>query len=115
MFLNHLSKLDKKFNLDLSINNDTIEIHKKFIEKIPQLKTQNRCRDIITAIIEEKSILIENIDVVEEAYIYSWIETTYKNILAPLTNTFFKNTKDIVEYIKWYPTFYHGMNPTLPK
>lgn len=115
LFLNHLSKLDKKFNLDLSINDDVIEIHKKFIEKIPQLKTQNRCRDIITAIIEEKSILIENIDVVEEAYIYSWIETTYKNILAPLTNTFFKNTKDIIEYIKWYPTFYHGMNPTLPK
>ena len=115
LFFNHLSKLDEKFNLDLSINDEAIKIHREFIEKIPQLKTQNRCRDIITAIREKKSILIENIDVIEEAYIYSWIETTYKNILAPLTNTFFKNTKDIIEYIKWYPTFYHGMNPTLPK
>ena len=115
LFFDHLSKLDKKFNLNLSINDDAIKIHQEFIEKIPQLKTKNRCRDIISAIKEEKLLSIENIDLIEEAYIYSWIETTYKNILAPFTNAFFKNTKDIMEYIKWYPKFYHGMNPTLPK
>ena len=114
LFFNHLSNLDKQFNLGLSIDSSAIKIHNEFIEKIPQLKTRNRCRDIISAIKEEKSMLIENIDIVEEAYIYSWIESTHRNILAPFTNSFFKNTKDIVEYIRWYPHFYHGMNPTLP-
>ena len=55
-----------------------------------------------------------NLDIIEEAYIYSWIETSYKNVLAPFTNSFFKRTADINDYIKWYPHFYHGMNPTLP-
>ena len=114
MFFNQLEILNEKFNLDLSLDNDAKDIHKEFMEKLPQLKTRNRCEDIISAIKEKKSIPILNLDIVEEAYIYSWIETSYKNVLAPFTNSFFKRTEDINEYIKWYPHFYHGMNPTLP-
>ena len=66
------------------------------------------------AIKEKRDIPILNLDIIEEAYIYSWIETSYKNVLAPFTNSFFKRTADINDYIKWYPHFYHGMNPTLP-
>ena len=114
LFLEHLLNLDKRFGLDLDLNEDAVNLHKEFMEKIPQLKTKDRCMNIISAIRNKETMEISDIDVVEEAYIYSWIETTHRNILAPFTNSFFKNTKDITEYIKWYPHFYHGMNPTLP-
>ena len=114
-FFEQMSKLNEKFNLHLKLDAEAQDIHNSFIENIPQLKTLHRCTKIITAIENNKSLLIPNLDLVEEAYIYSWIETTHRNILAPFTNTFFKNTKEITEYIEWYPHFYHGMNPTLPK
>ena len=32
----------------------------------------------------------------------------------PLVNNFFQNTKDILEYITYYPKHYKAMNPNLP-
>jgi hypothetical protein len=113
-FFNQLKILNEKFSLDLFLGNDAKDIYEQFIEKMPQLKTRNRCENIISAIKEKRDIPILNLDIIEEAYIYSWIETSYKNVLAPFTNSFFKRTADINDYIKWYPHFYHGMNPTLP-
>jgi len=113
-FFYQMSKLNEKFNLHLQLGHEAQEVHNNFIENIPQLKTFHRCTEIITAIKNNESLPINDLDLVEEAYIYSWIETNYHNILSPFTNTFFKNTKEIIEYIKWYPHFYHGMNPTLP-
>lgn len=115
LFFYHIKNLNNQFNLNLDLGKDASKLHRKFIEQIPQLQTIDRCEKIISALENNEVMEIPNIDVIEEAYIYSWIETKNKNILAPFTNFFFKNTRDIIEYIKWYPHFYHGMNPTLPK
>ena len=32
----------------------------------------------------------------------------------PLSESFFKNTDEIMEYIKYYPEHYKAMNPNLP-
>ncbi len=114
-FIEQINLLDKKFRLDLHIDDDAIDIHRQFISLIPQLQTQDRAKRIIQKIKSNENIEISDIDVIEEAYIYSWIETTHRNILAPFTNKFFSSTGEILEYIKWYPHFYHGVNPTLPK
>jgi len=113
-FFNEIHKLNDRFDLKLKLDVESQNVYRSFINNIPQLKTFNRCKDIITAIENNKLLPINNLDLVEEAYIYSWIETRYRNVFAPFTNTFFKNTKEILEYIEWYPHFYHGMNPTLP-
>ena len=114
-FFEQIKIIDEKFKLDLKLDDSSVALHQEFISLLPQLKTRYRARDIITAIKENKNIDIQGLDLVEEAYIYSWIETTHKNIFAPFTNRFFTNTQEIIDYIKWYPHFYHGMNPTLPK
>ena len=103
-----------QFYLQLELGAEARKVHKDFLNNISELKTIDRCKNIIKAIENKESIEIKGLDLVEEAYIYSWIETTYKNVLAPFTNSFFKTTSDILDYIKWYPHFYHGMNPTLP-
>jgi len=114
-FFKQIQTLNTKFNLSLSLNENIIFVHNEFIKNIKQFPTKNRCKNIIEHLKNKKPLEIENIDIVEQAYIYSWIETTHQNILAPFTSSFFKNTNDILNYIKWYPHFYHGMNPTLPK
>ena len=113
-FFEQIKIIGEKFKLDLKLDDSSVALHQEFIDLLPQLKTRYRARDIITAIKENKDIDIQEVDLIEEAYIYSWIETTHKNILAPFTNRFFANTKEIIDYIHWYPHFYHGMNPTLP-
>ena len=115
LFFEECKIINEKFKLDLSLGEDAVKIHQEFIELHEQLKTRYRANDIITAIEENKNVTIQGLDLIEEAYIYSWIETTNKNILAPFSNKFFTSTKEIIDYINWYPHFYHGMNPTLPK
>lgn len=114
LFMQQMEMLDKKFKLELLLGEDAVEIHKKFLSLFPQLKTQYRAKDITSAIKQGNNITIPKIDLIEEAYIYSWIETSYPNVLTPLTNTFFISTNEIMQYIDWYPKFYHSRNPTLP-
>lgn len=113
-FLDEMQKLNSKFNLQLDLGAEAKQVHTDFLNNIPQLKTIDRCDNIIQAVKNNTVMEIKGLDLVEEAYIYSWIETTFKNILAPFTNNFFKDTGEILDYIHWYPHFYHGMNPTLP-
>ena len=54
------------------------------------------------------------IDIVEQAYLSSYIEQNYEFICVPNTNYFFQNTKEILDWIEWYPQHYKAMNPNLP-
>lgn len=114
-FIEHLNILGKKFQLELELDHQIIDLHEKFMDLLPQLKTKDRAANVIDAINEGKNVTTDNLDLIEQAFVYSWMETKYKNILAPFTNKFFSSTAEIKNYIKWYPHFYHGMNPTLPK
>ena len=51
---------------------------------------------------------------VEQAYLYAKLEETNNFITMPLSESFFKNTDEIIEYIKYYPEHYKAMNPNLP-
>ena len=84
-FLDEMQKLNSKFNLQLDLGAEAKQVHTDFLNNIPQLKTIDRCDNIIQAVKNNTVMEIKGLDLVEEAYIYSWIETTFKNILAPLT------------------------------
>jgi len=85
-----------------------------FIRNIKQYDTRHRCEKIIEALQNNENININDIDNVEQAYISAWIEKNYRFVTIPLTNNFFKNTKEILDWIEWYPQFYKAMNPNLP-
>ena len=50
----------------------------------------------------------------QEAYLYAKLEEENDYVIMPLVNNFFQNTKDILEYITYYPKHYKAMNPNLP-
>ena len=55
------------------------------------------------------------LDIVEQGYLYAWIEKNNDYIQTPLTRNFFVDTNEILEYIKVYPNHYKAMNPNLAK
>ena len=100
--------------MKILVDKNSYDIYDQFQNRIQNFGTRDRCKKIIDALENKDNIPITDIDLIEEAFLNSWIETTHRNILAPFTNDYFKTTKEILDYIRWYPHFYHGMNPTLP-
>ena len=113
-FFKHVESANQKFDLQILVDQDAYNVYDQFQNRIQKFTTRDRCGKIIKALNNQENIPITDIDLIEEAYINSWIETTHKNILTPFTNDYFKTTKEILDYIRWYPHFYHGMNPTVP-
>jgi len=75
----------------------------------------NLAFDIIDILSTENDIDIPQLDVSVEGFLYAHIEKIVPFIQMPLTNYFFKNTKEIKEYISCYPHHYKAMNPNMPK
>ena len=78
-------------------------IRKEFIE------TLKLCKQI-----DKKEISdIPKFLVVFEAYIYAHIEKNLIDKILPLTNYFFKNTKEIYDFLEYLPNWYKIKNPNI--
>jgi len=113
-FMKRMSHIDKILNLQLDLGEQAKSLHIEFLNRISLYKTFNRVNDIIDAIRVEENFDCCNLDLVEQGFLYAWIENNYKFIVAPNVRDFFKNTEEIIEYIKFYPDHYKAMNPNLP-
>lgn len=113
-FYKEIDILNVKLNLQLILDESSEEIFTTFQNKIEQLPTRFRCQEIIESLKNKKYYDLSQIDTVEQAYLSSYIEQNYEFILVPNTNCFFKNTKEILDWIEWYPQHYKTMNPNLP-
>lgn len=108
-----LQKLDNMFNLNLSL--EGIEtVHLEFLKRNKILQTQKNTEVVLDAIKENTNIEFPPLDVIQQAFVYAELERTYDFITMPLVETFFKNTKEVLDYINLYPTHYKAMNPNLP-
>jgi hypothetical protein len=117
-FLNKMKQISDKLNLDLDLGKKAKATHLEFLSVLfIDSKTLDRANKIIENIKENNDINIDcgNLDIVEEGYIFAWIEKNYAFIQCPLRDNFFKNTSEIKRYLKHYPNHYKAMNPNLPK
>lgn len=109
-----LQTLDKVFDLDLNFD-DFAHIHENFISRNKILQTHANTDLVLDAVNENRNIPIPQLDIIQEAYVYAQLERQYDFITMPLTEDFFKNTKEIIDYVRLYPQHYKAMNPNLPK
>jgi hypothetical protein len=91
----------KQFTIDL----DFKQLHEEFLKRNRSLQDYIQANAVIDAVKTSKCIEIENFSVVGEASVFYELEKYYFNI--PFFNLvdFFKNTGDIIDYIKYYPDF----------
>ena len=109
-----LMKLDDIFNLDLDLDG-LEEIHRIFTDKNKILQTQKNTEYVLKSIDSNSYVEIPNLDIIQEAYVYAKMEKKYDFIQMPLTENFFKNTEELINYVNFYPEHYKAMNPNLPK
>lgn len=110
---NELTKLNLKYKLKLDLNKIT-DVYDAFVKSNKILQTHSIVDTILEAVTSKKNILIPELDVFQEGYLYAKLEQNNDFILMPMINNFFINTQDIIEYIEYYPEEYKAMNPNLP-
>jgi len=113
-FIDTIKKCNDHFNLQIDINNECLTFYNEFYNRLQLINTKDRYKEIILAIKNKEDYDISKIDTVEQAYISAWIEKNYDYILVNLPNYFFKNTLEIIDWIKHYPEHYKAVNPNLP-
>ena len=91
----------KQFTIDL----DFKQLHEEFLKRNKSLQDYMQAKAVIDAVKISECIEIENLSVVGEASVFYQLEKHHFNI--PFFNlvNFFKNTRDIIDYIKYYPDF----------
>lgn len=114
LFFKNIKQVSERFSLDIEFDTGAENIYDLFIKNIKQYNTRHRCKNVIKILQNNKNVNIDDLDTVEQAYLSAWIESNYKFVTIPLTNNFFKHTKEILDWIEWYPQFYKAMNPNLP-
>lgn len=87
----------------LGVKLDFKETHTRFLQKNRSLMEYNKSLEILDAVKQGKNIAIENLTTMGEAMILFYLETHYFDI--PFFNTvdFFRNTEQIVSYVKHFP------------
>lgn len=113
-FIERMKQASDKFGLKLRIDQTALETHKEFLHKRANHKTWNRVYGIIDDVKNKNNSKCDDLDLVEQGYLYAWLEKTYDFIQAPLTKNFFADTNEINEYVSYYPKHYKAMNPNLP-
>ena len=114
-FMKKMNTISDRFDLQLVLDATAVNTHMEFLSNRVNHATWNRVYDIIDDITQLKDTDCSDLDIVEQGYLYSWLEKTYDFVQAPLTRKFFKNTAEIYEYATHYPNHYKAMNPNLPK
>jgi len=113
-FFTEVKKLSDYMNLEIDLPYDAEIVHDAFINQIKEYQTRDRINRIVQALKNNKHYDISNLDTIEQAYLSAYIEKNNDFITIPLTNKFFKNTQDILAFLKYYPQHYKAMNPSLP-
>ena len=114
-FIKRMQQISDALNLGLVLDADAVSLHTEFLNRRVNNETWNRVFSIIEAIKQDENIDCSKLDIVEQGFLSSWIEQNYKFVQTPLTREYFSNTKEIIEYVNFYPNHYKAMNPNLPK
>jgi len=102
-------------HFDLNLNLEELEsIHIEFMKRNKILNTQKYTEQVLDAVSNNRSIKIPDLDIIQQAYIYAKIEKNNDFISMPMTENFFIDSQEIIDYIKYYPEHYKAMNPNLP-
>ena len=116
IFTKNIKELDLVFGLQLDFNRikEMQDIFMQGYNLDTHRQQANMTIDIIENLSNDDNMLIPDLDVSFEGFIYAHIEKNYRFTTAPLTDYFFKDANELKTYVKNYPEHYKAMNPLLP-
>ena len=108
-----LKTISEKFKINLDLTELEL-VHKEFLTRNSIIQTHHFTDLILNSIVNNRNIPIPELDILQQAYIYAKLEENNNFITMPMTETFFTTTKEIIDYINYFPEHYKAMNPNLP-
>ena len=111
-FLKNIKTLDEVFGLSLDF--DRQDEMKTMFDKGYELDHIRKECDLVERVLEiGTDDPLTDLDVSSEAFIYAHFEKQYPDIQLPLTNRFFRDHTEIIQYLEYFPNWYRRKNPNL--
>jgi hypothetical protein len=101
--LSVLNKLQTWLNRSFDFGEWLRPLHDEFVSKIPFLDEKNICDQILADIQDQNHSMIPSLSLFQESYINGNLERIYRKEMPFCQHDYFKNTKDVLEYIKTAP------------
>ena len=109
-----LESISNRFDLNLNIEKNVVKNVTDRIKESHVFKTKDRVFDILDAIVSKDNVDCANLDIVEQAFIETEFEKTHDSVLFPYGCNWFRDTKEINEFLDTFPKYLRHMNPRLP-
>ncbi len=109
-----LTKVSKRYNLNLKIDEKVVHNVVEKIKKSYPVVTRNRAYQVLDAINSKNNVDCNDLDILEQAFIEVELEKMHDCIIFPYGVNWFKDTDQINQFLKTYPNYLKHMNPRLP-
>lgn len=113
IFIREIRKMDDFFDLGLDFDRQST-MEKLFLRGL-NLDSLRQEANFVTDVVQgETEAPFIDLDVSAEAFIYAEMEKRHDFVQMPLTNRFFRDTTELMQFIEHYPEHYKAMNPNMP-
>lgn len=112
VFMASIEYLDERFDLklDFSKRRQMLELFDTGME----LDLIRQESNMVEQMLEQgHDADLRGLDVSTEAFIYAHFERMYPDIRMPMTNRFFRDYGEIMQYLEYFPSWYRHKNPNL--
>lgn len=99
-FVKTIHNLEEWLNLSFRFDEEFYKIHDLFINKVQFLNDKRICDLIINDVIEARDCIIPSLNLFQESYINAQLEILFKKEMPFYQLDYFKNTQDLLNYIK---------------
>jgi len=113
-FIESITELDDMFGLALDYRRRA-EMRELFDKGIQLDIIRQECNLVEAVLDKGDDQPLNGLDVATEGFIYAETERKNDFIQMPLTNRFFRDTDEMMQFIEYYPKHYKAMNPNMPK
>jgi hypothetical protein len=114
LLVNELTRVSKKYNLELNIEEKVIHNVVEKVKNTYPVITKDRAHQVLDAVLTKKNMKVDSLDIVEQAYIETELEKTHDCVIFPYGSNWFDDTDQINEFLDTYPAYLKHMNPRLP-
>lgn len=77
-----------------------VDLHSRFVAKIPYLNDQKVCDHVIRAVINQQHTHIPKLSLMQESYVNGRLERLFGKEMPFYQTEYFTNTKDMLQYIQ---------------
>jgi len=112
-FMSNIKELDRVFGLALDFDR-SMEMKHLFDKGLELDQHRQECNRIESVVDGQREGELSDLDVSSEAFIYAHYERQFPDIQMPLTNRFFRDTREIKQFLEYFPNWYRRPNPNIP-